>query len=176
MAPTTVYLGLGSNLGDRAAFLAAAVEGLGRFITVEALSDVYESDPVGYTDQPRFWNLAVRGRTGLAPDELLEAVQRVEREVGRTPTFRMGPREVDIDVLLQGPVSIARPGLTVPHPALLDRPFVLRPLLDLDPHLRHPVTGNALADRLAQIGGDTTLTRLGTAHDVLHGHRGASTT
>jgi 2-amino-4-hydroxy-6-hydroxymethyldihydropteridine diphosphokinase len=140
-----VWLGLGTNVGDRARNLARALHALGRFVTVDAVSDIYQTDPVGYADQPDFWNMALRGRTALEPRALLAALQQCERDVGRTPTFRMGPRVIDIDILIYDEVSIEVPGLSLPHPGLRERAFVLLPLLDIDPRLSHPVTHGPLA-------------------------------
>ncbi|HUF51537.1 MAG TPA: 2-amino-4-hydroxy-6-hydroxymethyldihydropteridine diphosphokinase [Longimicrobiales bacterium] len=158
---------MGSNVGDRAAHLRGALRGLARHVTIEAVSAVYESEPVGYREQGRFWNLAVRGRTRLAPTALLRALQTLELELGRVATFPMGPRTIDIDLLLYGDARIRTKTLVVPHERLLERPFVLQPLLDLDVRLRHPVTREWLAIRLAALGGASSLDRLGSAHDVL---------
>lgn len=142
------YLGLGSNLGDRGANLRRALAGAGALGTVTALSTVYESEPVGYTDQPPFWNMAARLRTEVPPRPLLAALKEVERAVGREPTFPGGPRVIDIDLLLYDEEHV-REGLEVPHPRMLERAFVLRPLVELDPDLVHPVSGARLADVLA---------------------------
>jgi 2-amino-4-hydroxy-6-hydroxymethyldihydropteridine diphosphokinase len=162
----TVWLGLGTNLGDRAQNLARALAGLRAHIAVEAVSAIYATDPYGYTEQPEFWNAAVKGLTDLRPDELLAALQQVERDVGRTPTFRMGPRIMDIDILLYDDVVMDVPGLTLPHPGILQRAFVLLPLLDIEPDLRHPVTGGPLGAVAAAVdtGG---VRRLGSAADLL---------
>lgn len=137
-------------------------------MTVHAVSAVYESAAVGYTDQPRFWNLAAAVSTTLPPVGLLDAVKRLERELGRTATFAMGPRVIDIDVLLYDEVHIDTATLVVPHPRLLERAFVLRPLLDLEPELQHPVTGERLADRIRRAGGDALLTRVADAHEMMN--------
>ncbi|MEX0906800.1 MAG: 2-amino-4-hydroxy-6-hydroxymethyldihydropteridine diphosphokinase [Gemmatimonadota bacterium] len=163
----TLYLGLGTNVGDRAANLCAALRGIGAICVVDAVSPVYESDAIGHEDQPRFWNMAARGTTQLRPDDVLDRLQQLERDIGRVPTFRMGPRIIDIDVLLYGRHVIETPSLRVPHAGLPDRPFVLRPLLDIEPRLVHPVSGEFLLDRLAATGGAATLQKVGTAHEVL---------
>lgn len=161
------WLGLGTNIGERALNLRRAIAALHAAVTVHAVSDVYESAAVGYTDQPHFWNLAVAVSTPMPPAELLAAVKGLERELGRTATFAMGPRVIDIDVLLYDDVHIDTTTLTVPHPRLLERAFVLRPLLDLDPELQHPVTGERLADRIRRDGGDALLTRVAAAHEMM---------
>lgn len=165
---TTVHIGLGTNLGDRRRNLSSAITALASRLTLERVSAVYESEPVGYLDQPRFWNMAVEATTGMDALSLLRALKAIEQQLGRDVTFRMGPRTMDLDILLFGTAVLDLPGLVVPHPALMDRAFVLRPLLDLDPALRHPVTGEALADRIAATGGDITLLRIGSADEVLH--------
>lgn len=137
----TVWLGLGSNLGDRRANLAAAVAALQGVVQVDVVSDVVETPPFGHADQPDFLNLALRGRTALAPGALLAQLKRLEAELGRVPTFRMGPRSIDIDILMHDDVVLEEPALVLPHPGIPQRPFVLVPLLQLDPELRNPVDG-----------------------------------
>jgi 2-amino-4-hydroxy-6-hydroxymethyldihydropteridine diphosphokinase len=144
------YVGLGSNLGDRAATLSRAVELLGREpgIEVVAVSAFRETDPVGYLDQPPFLNGAVAVETPLAPREVLDALLEVERQLGRTRLGpRYGPRTVDLDLLLVDGIVVDEPGLTVPHPRLHERAFALEPLLELDPGLVVPGHGR-VADLL----------------------------
>jgi 2-amino-4-hydroxy-6-hydroxymethyldihydropteridine diphosphokinase len=154
----TGHLGLGSNLGDRRAHLQAAVDGLaGRGVRVTASSSTYETDPVGdVLDQPAFLNACVAIETDLAPEALLDACKAVEAEAGRvtdqaSPGYvRHGPRPIDVDVLLLGDIAHDGERLTVPHPGLLERRFVLIPLLELDFALATP-GGTALADALAAL-------------------------
>ncbi len=138
------YVGLGANLGDRADTLGRAaglLAGLPDTCLV-ARSSLTETDPVGLVDQPRFLNGAVALETALPPRALLEALLRVERELGRTREGpRFGPRTVDLDLLLYGQDLIDEPGLTVPHPRLHERRFALEPLLELDPELVVPGRG-----------------------------------
>lgn len=143
------YLGLGSNLGDRAAMLRAAVAALGATpgVRVEAESAIYATAPVGVGAQPEFLNAALRVRTSLAARALLDACLRVERALGRVRSDDGSklPRTIDVDLLLYGDARIAEPGLRVPHPELSRRGFALVPLADVAlPGLRHPVTGEAL--------------------------------
>jgi 2-amino-4-hydroxy-6-hydroxymethyldihydropteridine diphosphokinase len=145
---TTAWLGLGTNLGDPGRNLAAALHGLASAGTIEAISSVWASEPVGYRDQPGFWNLVVRLRTPLTAPALLLMSQRIEADVGRRATFPQGPRIIDIDLLLFGEAVIDEPRLRVPHPKMLERAFVLRPLLELDPDLVHPQSGERLKERL----------------------------
>ncbi len=147
-----VYLGVGTNLGERRVNLARALDELARVGTIEAVSSVYESEPVGFAEQPRFWNLALRLGTTLPPLELLNELKGVEHRLGRRPTFRHGPRIIDLDVLLYDDLRVATPELEIPHPRMMDRAFVLRPLLDLEPELRHPESRERLSDRMEHGG------------------------
>jgi 2-amino-4-hydroxy-6-hydroxymethyldihydropteridine diphosphokinase len=144
-----VYIGLGSNLGDREANLLAALEALRSSPGVEvvAVSTFRETDPVGVVDQPRFVNAVAALETSLEPLELLARLLDVERDLGRDrrQDERWGPRTVDLDLLLYGDDVIDRPGLTVPHPRLTERAFVVVPLLELAPELRLP-DGRRLRD------------------------------
>jgi 2-amino-4-hydroxy-6-hydroxymethyldihydropteridine diphosphokinase len=144
------YLGLGSNEGDRLANLRAARDALGRRgVEVVASSSVYETAPQGeVTDQPDFLNACLCVRTSLAPEELLDASKAVERELGRTHGgVRHGPRSIDVDVLLLGDLKFRSERLSLPHPEVTSRRFVLEPLLELDPELALP-DGTPLAERL----------------------------
>ena len=148
------YLGLGSNVGDRASHLRAAVELLREGgVEVEAISAAYETEPVGEVlDQPEFLNAAVRIRTELSPEELLDLCKRVEVERGRTlDAPRHSPRPLDVDLLLLGDLEIETERLTLPHREVASRRFVLVPLLGLDPELALP-DGTRLADALAGLG------------------------
>jgi 2-amino-4-hydroxy-6-hydroxymethyldihydropteridine diphosphokinase len=169
-----VHLGIGTNLGDLAGNVRRALDGLAHVVAIEAISSIYRTEPYGFADQPAFWNLAVRATTPLAPVALLRAVQRLEREIGRVATFRMGPRVIDIDILLYGDDVIAEPALAIPHPGLAERVFVLRPLLELDPELRDPRTGTPLVEYLAALGPDAGIERLGPAATVLAGRGDAA--
>ena len=146
----TGYLGLGSNQGDRLANLRAARDALaGHGVEVLASSSVYETAPQGeVTDQPDFLNACLRVRTALGPEELLDAGKAVERELGREPGgVRHGPRPIDVDVLLLGNLEFRSERLSLPHPEVTRRRFVLEPLLELDQELALP-DGTRLAERL----------------------------
>ena len=160
--PATAYLGLGTNLGDRRANLSAAVAALAALGTVARVSDVYESDAVGYLDQPHFWNLALQLVTTLTPVELLAAIKDIETRLGRVPSFRMGPRLIDIDILLYDRDVLDTASLQLPHPGMLERAFVLWPLIELDPGLTHPATGVSLSDVAHGMGTASTVRRLGS--------------
>jgi 2-amino-4-hydroxy-6-hydroxymethyldihydropteridine diphosphokinase len=134
-----VYLSLGSNVGNRAANLNAAIERLRSLGTVEKVSSFYETEPVEFTAQPWFLNCAVKLDTEKMPKQLLAGILDVEQQMGRRRTQKKGPRAIDIDVLLFGNSIIDTKGLTVPHPAMHERRFVLEPLAEIAPDVRHPV-------------------------------------
>lgn len=144
-----VYLSLGSNLGDRESNLRAAVERMAaEEIAVLRVSPVYETAPVDYREQPWFLNMVVEADTRLFPMQLLARIGRIERALGRVRSVPKGPRTVDIDILLYGNAVIRRPRLEVPHPRMAERRFVLAPLADLAPELRHPVARRTVRELL----------------------------
>ena len=145
-------VGLGANIGDPEASLRAAVRGLGETPDVElvAASSLYRTAPVGVTDQPNFLNAAVVVRTTLEPVELLDRLAALEAAAGRTRRVRWGPRTLDLDLLLHGDRTLVSPALTLPHPRLVERRFVLEPLLEAWPDARLP-DGRALADLLERL-------------------------
>ena len=152
---TLAYLGLGTNLGDRESYLAQALKELGGLPTMEigAVSSIYETAPVGLTDQPDFLNLVVSVRTTLSPRELMDALLNIENKMGRVRTVRWGPRVIDLDLLLFGDVRVGVPGLSVPHPRLRERSFVLIPLAEIAPDLIFPgekMTIKKLAEKLLE--------------------------
>jgi 2-amino-4-hydroxy-6-hydroxymethyldihydropteridine diphosphokinase len=134
-----LYLSLGSNLEDRAANLQRAVAMLREDVSVDEISSLYETEPVGVPDQPVFLNIAVGGSTDLAPGALLARIKGIERAVGRRPTYRWGPRVVDIDILMYEDEVIESPDLAVPHPEMAGRAFVLVPLAEIAPDAVHPL-------------------------------------
>ena len=157
------YLGLGSNVGDRAAHLGAAVAALGEHgVEVEAISSLYETEPVGeILDQPDFLNAAVRIRTELEPEALLDLCKAIEVEQGRMfGGPRHGPRPLDVDVLLLGDIELASERLTLPHPQVTSRRFVLVPLLELDAELALP-DGTKLSEALSGLGEGERVERFG---------------
>src|SRR5690348_5814184 len=150
----TAYLSLGSNVGDRESHLARAVERLAAEDTrVVRASSVYQTQPRDVVDQPWFLNQVVEIETSLMPMQLLTRTQKLERALGRVPTFDKGPRVIDIDILFFGSTVVATPGLDIPHPRLADRRFVLEPLAELAPEMRHPQTGKTVKEMLGQVAG-----------------------
>ena len=144
---TIAYVGLGSNVGDREATIRAAIAALPGVV---AVSELRETDPVGVTEQPVFLNGAFALETELSARELLRSLLAVERELGRERRERWGPRTIDLDLLLYGGETLDEPGLTVPHPRLHERRFVLEPLAEIAPRLVIPGRGR-VEDLLAEL-------------------------
>jgi 2-amino-4-hydroxy-6-hydroxymethyldihydropteridine diphosphokinase len=164
VTPRWGYLGLGSNIGDRKSHLRAAVAGLrDHGVEVDAVSSTYETEPVGEVlDQPDFLNAAVRIRTELDPEDLLDVCKAIEVEQGRMLGGpRHGPRPLDVDLLLLGDIELETERLTLPHPQVTSRRFVLAPLLELEPQLNLP-DGTRLDDALAGLGDGQRVSRVGT--------------
>jgi len=150
---TGVAIALGSNLGDRALNLREALRRVGEFASVLRVSTFHETEPVGYLEQGRFLNAAALVATDLEPRELLLRLLAVEREMGRARTFRNGPRIIDLDIVLWGARVIDEPGLTVPHPRMHSRAFVLAPLCEIAPDAVHPVLGQTVRQLAARLSG-----------------------
>lgn len=139
-----VYLALGSNLGDRRGSLAIALQMLREHIEITEVSSIYETEPVGYLDQPRFLNIVCTGKTELSAPDLLTFSKEIERLIGRQPTFRNGPRPIDIDIIFYDDLHIMQEHLTIPHPRMAERAFVLAPLAEIAPELVDPATGKQI--------------------------------
>ncbi|MBU0761494.1 MAG: dihydropteroate synthase [Candidatus Altiarchaeota archaeon] len=136
---TIAYIGLGSNMGDRQENILKAMRKLGNGCKVLASSPVYETEPVDFVEQPWFLNSVVKVETKLKPFELLNFVKRIEDEMGRHDAIRYGPRNIDLDILMYGDLILKESNLEIPHPRMHERLFALKPLLDIDPNLMHPV-------------------------------------
>ncbi|MBN1399458.1 MAG: 2-amino-4-hydroxy-6-hydroxymethyldihydropteridine diphosphokinase [Anaerolineae bacterium] len=146
-------MGLGSNLGDREGQLRAAMRTLSaRGAYVSQQSSLYETEPWGLIDQPRFLNACCQIITGFGPLHLLGLLKRIEQEMGRVPTVRYGPRTLDLDILFYADRQIMTSGLQIPHPGVLERATVLVPLADIAPHFRHPATGRTVLEHLHDLG------------------------
>jgi len=139
-----VYLGLGSNLGDREANVRKAVRRLEEGVAIDAVSALYETPPMGPPDQPWYLNAACGGATELEPGDLLAFVKGIEQKMGRVPAVRWGPRIIDIDVLFYDDLVLSAPELVIPHPGISRRPFVLLPLADIAPEFIHPQLGESI--------------------------------
>jgi 2-amino-4-hydroxy-6-hydroxymethyldihydropteridine diphosphokinase len=156
------YVGLGSNLGDRAGYLLLAVRGmLDAGLDVIRLSSVYETEPVEYEKQPRFLNMVaeLRGSTLPSPEQMLAHLLRIEYALGRTRDVHMGPRTIDLDLLIFKDYRLDTEFLTLPHPRIASRRFVLVPLNELVPNLVHPVLGKAIFELLAQTKDSSNVAR-----------------
>jgi 2-amino-4-hydroxy-6-hydroxymethyldihydropteridine diphosphokinase len=149
----TIYLSLGSNIGDRQANIRAAIAALpSAGVRVNQVSSLYETEPVDFLAQPWFLNCVVEAETNLEPHALLQALHSIETQLGSTKDFTKGPRKIDLDILLYGPETITTPDLQVPHPRMLQRRFVLAPLAEIAPNLQHPswpATAAVLLDQVA---------------------------
>ena len=154
----TIYLGLGSNLGDREEALRTAVSRLHRSdLIVRRTSSIYETAPREVCHQPDFLNLVVEAETSLLPMRLLQRTLSIELEMGRKRIAPKGPRVIDIDVLLYGASVIHAQQLQIPHPRMLERRFVLEPLAELAPDLRHPVSRKKIAEHLPAVVGQVVV-------------------
>ena len=147
----TVYLALGSNLGDREINLRTALGRLSAFVQITLRSSIYETEPVGVREQPWFLNMVIGGTTTLSPVDLLRLAKKIENEMGRAEGIRFGPRPIDIDILFYDRLIELSPALTIPHPRLHERAFVLTPLAEIAPNFVHPRLRVRVRDLLASL-------------------------
>jgi 2-amino-4-hydroxy-6-hydroxymethyldihydropteridine diphosphokinase len=160
MSTNTVILALGTNLGDRPGNLQAAIAALPPAVIVQKQSFIYETVPWGVIDQPSFLNMVILGKTLQKPQDLLKNLKELETQLGRIPSIQYGPRKIDIDILFYNDLIFDSPELTLPHPHLHERAFVLVPLADLAAEKIHPVLGKTIRQLLAEIE-TTGVTRYG---------------
>jgi 2-amino-4-hydroxy-6-hydroxymethyldihydropteridine diphosphokinase len=148
-----VYLSLGSNLGDRRANLKKALGLLGESVEIVKVSSVYDTEPVGVGEQPRFLNLMCRVNTDIGPMQLLSLIKGIEASMGRDLRLRNTPRIIDIDIILYGDTIMESPELIIPHPRMRERAFVLVPFAEISPQVVHPVTGDRVGDLAKRVEG-----------------------
>ena len=148
-----VYLSLGSNLGDRRASLRKALRLLGEGVEIVKISSVYDTEPVGVGEQPRFLNLVCRVNTDIGPMQLLSLIKGIEASMGRNLILRNAPRIIDIDIILYGDTIMESPELIIPHPRMRERAFVLVPFAEIAPEVVHPVSGERIDDLSSRVEG-----------------------
>jgi len=163
--PSLAYLSLGSNVGDREAQLQDAQNRLGSAGRVAAVSSFYETEPVEFTQQPWFLNCVVAFETSQTPQELMTSILRIEEEMGRRRTQKKGPRTIDVDILLFDDTILDSPEVTIPHPAMHQRRFVLEPLAEIAPEARHPVLKRTVRDLRDALPEGQTVRRITTVLD-----------
>lgn len=150
-----MFIGLGSNLGDRKGNLRAAISHLENsgFVTIAAISPFYDTVAQGYEDQPDFLNCVVKVQTSLEPEELLKILKGIEKKMGRERTERWGPRTIDLDILFYDTLVVRNNGLRIPHPEVHKRWFVLKPMSDIEPNYEHPVLKKTIRQLLEELYG-----------------------
>lgn len=156
-----VFLSLGSNIGDRMANIITALDRLGQVGEIIAVSSIYETEPVDFTAQPWFLNCVVKLNTEKMPKQLLAAILKIEQSMGRRRLQKKGPRIIDIDILLFGSAVVDAEGLTIPHPSLHERRFVLEPMAEIDANLDHPALKRTVRELLAELPAGQAVRRVG---------------
>jgi 2-amino-4-hydroxy-6-hydroxymethyldihydropteridine diphosphokinase len=163
----TAYIGLGSNLGDRKQNLAQALKLMPKHLVIEQISCIYETEPVGYEQQPLFLNAVCRISTELSPQQLLGLAKEIEAKLGRMPGFPNAPRPIDIDILFYGDKVFSDKELTIPHPRLAERAFVLVPLAEIAPGLVHPENGKTVRELLDDLGAVADVRKWAEAEEIV---------
>ncbi len=158
-SPNVVFIGVGANLGPVRENFTRALRSIEKCARVVAVSSLYESDPVGPQDQPKFTNAVVKIETELSPLELLDHLKTIEREIGRKKTKRWGPRVIDLDIIFYGDLVISTDSLVIPHPRAHERRFVLEPLLEIDPAAWHPAKNMAVRDICSGLGDSQAISK-----------------
>jgi 2-amino-4-hydroxy-6-hydroxymethyldihydropteridine diphosphokinase len=166
-----VYLALGTNLGHRENNLKQALQELPPEVEVVAVSRLYETTPVYVLDQPSFLNMAVEGQTTLTPTDLLAYLKQIEGEIGREKTVRYGPRKIDLDIIFYDDLVWNTPDLQIPHPGMVERGFVLRPLADIAAEFVHPILKKTVAELAANLTTDDGILRVKTGLTLAQLHR-----
>ena len=158
-SPRAVFIGIGANLGSVRENFARAVRSIEKCARLVAVSSLYESEPVGLEDQPKFTNAVVKVETELSPFELLDCLKAIEKEIGRKKTVRWGPRVIDLDIIFYGDLVIATDSLVIPHPRAHERRFVLEPLLEIEPTARHPVKNMSVRDICSELADSQVISK-----------------
>jgi GTP cyclohydrolase-4 len=164
----TVYLGVGSNLGDRRQNLAKALQAISKKARVEKVSSIYETEPVGFKEQPFFLNAVCCVSTELSPEHLLDLAKKIEADLGRIPSFKDAPRPIDIDILLYGDQIIKSQHLVIPHPRLTQRAFVLVPLAEIAAEVIHPENGKTVRELLEYLENTEDVHKYAEAGEVMN--------
>lgn len=162
----TVYLGLGSNTGDRKNNLTQALKLLSKHAEIKQLSSIYETEPVGYLDQSLFLNAICCISTKLSPEGLLHSIKNIESAMGRVPSFPNAPRPIDIDILLFNNIVISTSQLTIPHPQLTKRAFVLIPLAEIASSINHPINKKTMSELLNNLNNTTGISKWAEADEI----------